>query len=98
MIIRNDKMTSWTDTLESLLHAAHDAAFGDDENTELVSETHNVTVNVIDGTAHTESRALVDVALAEGYWVQPSGFGGWEILLDWSQDANKPPNKHAEHA
>lgn len=99
MIIRNGKLTSWTDSLENLLLAANDAAFGRRKNeiTELVSETHGATVTVEAGSATTESRALADIALAQGYWIKSDGFGGWEIMLNWSHDPNNPPSNSAIH-
>lgn len=100
MITRNGKLTAWTDSLENLLLAAHDAAFGQHKNevNELVSERYGVTVTVEAGSASTESKELTDIALAQGYWIKAGGFGSWEIMLNWTQDPNKPPDSHAIHA
>lgn len=69
MIIRNGRLTSWTDELESMLLAAHDAAFGRDRNetVELISERYGITVTVSGGIAETDSKEFADIALADGY-------------------------------
>lgn len=99
MIIRNGKLTTWTDSLENLLLAANDAAFGRMRNevVELTSERHSVTVTVEAGSANTESKELADIALAQGYWIKSDGFDGWEIMLNWSHDPSNPPDNHAIH-
>lgn len=99
MILRNGKLTTWTDEIPNLILAAHDAAFGRMQNdvVELVSERHNISLTVSDGIAETQDRPVMEAALAQGYWIREV-FDGWEILLNWSKDPANRPDNHAIHA
>lgn len=100
MITNNGRLTTWTDTLENLLQAAHDAAFGKQKNetVELISDAHDISVTVENGSAYTQFEEFANIALKQGYWAKFDGDGGWEIMLNWSKDPANPPGNRAIHA
>ena len=102
MIHVNGKLTTWTDNLNNLLIAAHDAVFSNkyksDEEITLYSEDHDTLVTIVAGTATTESEEFKNIALEQEYWVEKNEWEEWEIFLNWSKEEGNPPSKRAIHA
>jgi hypothetical protein len=98
MITRNGKLTTWEDTLENLLEAAREAAFSSrNEAAELVSDRHDARIVAENGTARTEDKRLIDLALQSGWWIEQHPTGGWEILFNWPKDPAQVPSNNALH-
>jgi len=98
VIYKDSKVTPWEDTPVSLVRAAHDAAFSKQEIEVVRSDRWGEIRHTTEGW-YTRSRMIIEAALAEGWWVEPSVYGpGWIILFDWPRDPNNRPNNRAIHA
>lgn len=106
MIIRNGKMTTWTDEIESLVQAAAETTRkarmqpGLLEGMVIRSEEHEVEIRFVFGDAVTRSREVAQEALKQGYWVEydEPHRGDITLHLDWSKKPDNPPSNRAVHA
>lgn len=97
MIYKDNKMTTWEDTPESLIKATHEAAFSD--RISVVRSDKHGSIRKIRDSWIAGDATIRDAALALGYWVEYVEWaGGWEIHFNWTQDPAKPPNIRAIHA
>lgn len=100
MIIRDGKFTTWNDTLENLLQAAREAAFGQlpEGGSEFYSQDHDAAITVpFLGQAYTEDARLFQMALQDGWWIEEEMEEGWTIFFNWPKDPAKSPNEYAIH-
>lgn len=88
-------ITSWTDTPESLVKAAHEAIFGKQSLWEMKGDSG--TIKNVRGDFFTKDSAVAEAALAAGYWCENNPDWGTEIHFTWSQKADNPPNRRAYH-
>lgn len=92
------KITSWEDTIECLVEAAHEAAFSQEDIAAVSSERHGVSIRHTSSGWMTRSEEVAQEALRQGFWVEKDDlYDGWEIHFSWPKDPDNPPNNKAIH-